>query len=104
MIAEDASIDPLSVFSVLFRVFGSEFCDATLDQRLVLLEAVAYSLRQGGDFYENLRGVAGCGPEMPPAILGLTGAKLPTNEGLKLMVAIHVAIVEGYSVAATAKN
>lgn len=94
-------IEEPSVSSALSALFGTEFCEANLDQKLALLEAVAYSLREGGSFRENLMGVVGCGPEMPEV---LTYAAIQTNEGLKLLAVLQVAIVEGYSVAAFTKN
>ncbi|MEG3859192.1 hypothetical protein [Microcoleus sp. herbarium12] len=94
-------IDEPSVSSVLLTLFGTEFNEASLDQKLALLEAVAYSLREGGSFRENLMGVVGCGPDMPEV---LTSAAVQTNEGLKLMAVLQVAIVDGYSVAEFATN
>ncbi|MEG4915763.1 hypothetical protein [Microcoleus sp. B7-D4] len=96
MISEDTRIDHEriteddvpSVSSALSALFGAEFCEANLDQKLALLEAVAYSLREGGSFFENLMGVIGCGLDTPG---------IQTNEGLRLMAVLQVAIVEGYS-------
>ena len=87
-------IDEPSVSTVLSSLFGSEFGQASLDQKLALLEAVAYSLREGGSFRENLMGVVGCGPEMPEVF---TFAAIKTNEGLQLIAVLHVVIVESYS-------
>ncbi len=94
-----SEIDEPSVSSVLLTLFGIEFSEASLDQKLALLEAVAYSLREGGSFRENLMVVVDCDPDMPEV---LTSATVQTNEGLKLMAVLQVAIVEGYSVAAFA--
>lgn len=95
-------IEDPSVSTVLLSVFGSEFCEASLDQKLALLEGIAYSLREGGSFRENLISVLGCGLEMPIADIR-TSAAIQTNEGLKLMAMLQVAIVEEYSALAFAK-
>jgi len=87
-----------TVFEVLSWAFGSDFSEATQDQRLLLLEVVALSLRTGGWREElhlvcsRVRGSQGL-PDSCFLPVGLT-----TNEGLKLMAILNVAIAEGYSI------
>ena len=87
-----------TVSEVLSNAFGSDFSGATQEQRLLLLEAIAFSLRTGCDWQHSLgatysrTGV----PKMPALCFCL--AEITRNEGLKLMVILNVAIVEGYSV------
>jgi hypothetical protein len=94
-------IDEPSVSSVLLSLFGSEFCHAMQHERLVLMEAIAFSLRVGGAFSENLCAIRS-GVNLPQAIF--TRAEVERNEGLKLLAVLQVAIVEGYSVALTTKQ
>lgn len=102
MITEDTRIDyerigdilDPSVSVVLSDAFGSDFSRASQDERLLLMEAVAFSLREGGRFCDNLRAVVGCAPDLPHDIY--TGAGLGTNEGLKLLAILQVAIVESF--------
>jgi hypothetical protein len=90
--------EPPSVSSVLSRYFGEDFAEATLDQKLTLMAVIAYTLRDGGEFRQNLQAVLTDGIEMPCGIA--TNAELPVNEGLSLIGKLHSAIVEGYSVLA----
>lgn len=112
MITEDTRIDidyeriddvilP-SVSAVLSDAFGADFSLASQEERLLLIEAVAFSLREGGEFCDNLRAVVGHAPDMPHNIY--TSAAVGTNEGLKLLAILQVAIVEDYSVLATNKR
>jgi hypothetical protein len=87
--------DPPSVSSVL----SESLDEPTLEQKLVLMEAVTYTLRDGGRFCDNLRAVLiGSIVEMPCGIY--TNAGISVNEGLALMGKLHSAIVEDYSVLA----
>lgn len=102
IISEDTRVDdervgdiiPPSVYSVLLEVYGLEFCRATTEERLILLETIAFGLRVGGAFCDNLRAVVGDGPDMPCGIY--TSAGVGRNEGLKLLAVLQVAIVEGW--------
>jgi len=91
---------PPSVSSVLTDVYGLEFERASQSDRLVLMEAIAFSLRVGDEFNENLS-LMGTPSHMPAAIY--TSAKLERNEGLKLLAVLQVAIVEGYAALAFIK-
>ncbi len=107
MITKDTRIDyeragditSPSVSKALSDVYGSDFGRASQDERLVLLEAIAFSLRVGGAFCDNLRNVVSDDLDMPCGIF--TSTKVERNEGLKLLAILQVAIVEGYSVLAT---
>jgi hypothetical protein len=90
--------DPPSVSSVLSRYFGEGFAEATLEQKLALMEVIAYTLRDGGGFRQNLRAVLTDGIEMPCGIG--TNAEIQANEGLLLMGKLHSAIIEDYAVLA----
>jgi hypothetical protein len=86
-----------SVAEAVFQSFGLDFCDSSLDEKLVLLEALAFTLRDGNSFRENLLAVASGGsPVGLPNIFST--APLEVNEALKLMAALQAAIVEDYSV------
>jgi hypothetical protein len=110
MITEDTRIDldrisdydSPSVSSVLSRSFGEGFAEATLNQRLALIETIAYTLRDGGGFRDNLRAVLTDGIEMPCGIY--TNAEIQANEGLALIGKLLSAIVEDYSVLAAKKS
>ena len=93
-----AVMTPPSVSAVLRGVYGSEFDRASQKERLLLVEAIAFSLRVDCEFNESLSLIFGKPPNMPTAIY--TSAKVERNEGLKLLAVLQVAIVEGYSVAA----
>lgn len=105
MITEDTYIDyeriadiiPPSVSSVLAEVYGSDLCQATVEECLVLVEATALSLREGGRFCDNLRAVVYQSMDMPCGIY--TSAEMSRNEGLKLLAILQVTIVEHYSAA-----
>lgn len=86
------------VHTVLVEVYGSDLCRATEEECLVLLEALAFSLRVGGAFCDNLRAVVGDGLNMPCGIY--TPAGVGRNEGLKLLAMLQVGLVERYSVVA----
>lgn len=90
-------VAPLSVSSVLFEHFGFEFSEARQDEKLILLEAIAFSLRLGGAWCENLCAIR-CGSHLPKSVF--TRAPLERNEGLKLLAVLNVAIIEGYAVKA----
>lgn len=104
IITEDTRIDPErigdiimpSVSGALREVYGSEFCRANTEECLILVEAIALSLRVGGAFCDNLRAVEEDG-NMPCGLY--TSAGVDLNEGLKLLAALQLAIVERYSVA-----
>jgi hypothetical protein len=87
-----------TVSEVLFNAFGSDFSGATQDTRLLLLEAIAFSLRTGCAWEDSLGSVysRAKAPEMPA--LYFCSAEMTRNEGLKLLAILNVAIVEGYSV------
>jgi hypothetical protein len=89
----------ISVAEALNQAFGVGFFDANRDQKLVLIEALSFTLRDGGTFRENLLVVAsgGCPVGLPPNFPAT--APLETNEGLRLLAILHEAIVEDYSVA-----
>lgn len=91
-------IDPPSVSAAISDTFGSDFSRADRDELLILLEAIALNLREEGSFYDSLRAVAGSGLDMPCGIY--THAAVGTNEGLKLLAILQVAIIESYSVLA----
>ncbi len=86
-----------SIAEAVFQSFGLNFCSANLDQKLVLLEALAFTLRDGGEFRQNLLTVASGGS---PVGLPDISSTLPLgiNEGLELMTVLHAAIIEDYSV------
>jgi hypothetical protein len=90
--------EPPSVSSVLSCYFGEDFAEATLEQKLALIEVIAYTLRDGGEFRRNLQAVLTDGIEMPCGIV--THAEISVNEGISLMGKLYSAIVEGYSVLA----
>jgi len=93
-----------TVSEILAGVFGSDFSGATQDQRLLLLEAVALSLRTGG-WRHKLRLVCSRIPaskRLPEECF--SGAELSRNEGLKLLAILNVAIIEGYSVLAASER
>lgn len=90
------------VHTVLVEVYGPDFCRANTEECLLLLETIAFSLRVGGAFSDNLRAVVGDGPDMPCGIY--TPAGVGRDEGLKLLAMLHVAIVERYSVAVLARQ
>jgi hypothetical protein len=92
-----------TVSKILSDIFGSDFSGATQDQRLLLLEAVALSLRTGG-WQHKLRLVCSRvrASQRPPEDCFLP-LELNRNEGLKLLAVLNVAIVEHYSVEAFSK-
>lgn len=89
-----------TVSEVLANAFGSDFSRATQEQRLLLVEAVALSLRTGG-WQHKLHLV--CSrvrhSQRPPEDCFLP-LEITRNEGLKLFAILNVAIVEGYAVVA----
>lgn len=87
-----------SVSKALIDVYGCDLREAQTEECLVLMEAIAFSLRIGGAFSDNLRAVIGDGPDMPCGIY--TPAGVGRNEGLKLLAMLQIAIVEGYAAAA----
>ena len=90
-----------SVSEILSSVFGSDFSGATQEQQLLLLEAVAVSLRKGGAWQHNLNSVCSrAGMHRMPRD-SFPCIEITRNEGLKLMAILNVAIVEGYAVMAT---
>jgi hypothetical protein len=92
-----------SVPEVLEQTFGSDFCEADLDQKLTLVETIVYTLREGGYFHENLMDVICSGEGVDVPDIPVT-APLQVNEGLKLMGALQAAIVEDYSVLRAAET
>lgn len=90
-----------SVSKALIDVYGCDLCKAETEECLVLMETIAFSLRVGGSFSDNLRAVLGDGPDMPRGIY--TPAGVGRNEGLKLLAVLQVAIVEGYAALAFTK-
>ncbi|MEG4419406.1 hypothetical protein QUA70_12455 [Microcoleus sp. LAD1_D5] len=93
---------PNSVSTVLADVYGSEFERASQKERLLFMEAIAFSLRVDCDFNESLGLIFGTYPNLPMSIY--TPAKIERNEGLKLLAVLQVAIVEGYAALAFTKN
>lgn len=93
-----------TVSEVLTNAFRSDFSEATQPQRLLLIEAVAFSLRTGCSWQNTLRFVCSRArsPTMPALCFCL--AEMTTNEGLELMAILNVAIVEGYSVVAASER
>jgi hypothetical protein len=94
-----------TVFEILTGVFGSSFSGATQEQRLLLLEAVALTLRRGGAWSNMLHFVC----SRTKASGGLpdrcfVSVELSRNEGLKLLAILNVAIIEGYSVLAASER
>jgi hypothetical protein len=87
-----------TVSEILACVFGSDFSGATQAQRLLLLEAVTLVLRTGGAWSNKLRFVCSRtkAPKIPEDCFPFV--EITTNEGLKLLAILNVAIVEGYSV------
>ncbi|WP_293135894.1 hypothetical protein [Microcoleus sp. bin38.metabat.b11b12b14.051] len=81
-----------SVYNALIRIYGLGFCDASVNECLVILEAVALSLRVCGAFSDNLRVVVGDDMDMPCGIY--ISSELGQDEGLKLLAILQVAIVE----------
>ena len=94
----------LTVSEILARVFDPDFSKATHDQRLLLLEAVALSLRTGGAWSNMLHFVCSRtkAPKIPQDCFEFT--QITTNEGLKLIAILNVAIVEGYAVLAATER
>lgn len=86
-----------TVSQVLANAFGSDFSEATQDQRLLVLEAVVLSLRKGGAWQHNLHLVCSRAGayRMPENCFSLV--EVTRNEGLKLLAVLNVAIVEGYT-------
>lgn len=101
MISADTRIDhdrssdiPLSsVTEAVNHIFGVGLFGANLAQKWALVEAVAFTSRDGGAFRENLLAVAsgGCPVALPHFPVTLP---LEINEGLKLLALLHEAIVE----------
>jgi hypothetical protein len=89
---------------ILAGTFGSDFSRATQEQRLLLLETVALSLRKGGGWQNQLRFVCSRvgSQKMPKACFPCI--QMTTNEGLQLLATLNVAIVEGFSVAAASES
>jgi len=89
-----------TVSEALFNAFGSDFSTATQEQRLLLLEAVALTLRTGGGWSNTFHFVCSRAraPKMPKDCFPFL--QISTNEGLKLLAVLHVAIVEGYALLA----
>lgn len=87
-----------TVSEVLSNAFRSDFSEATQEQRLLLVEAVAFTMRVGGAWGDNLCTLRYCGTLLPLEIF--TPAHLGRNEGSKLLAVLNVAIVEHYSVEA----
>jgi hypothetical protein len=83
-----------TVSQILSELYGSDFSRATQEQRLLLVEDIARSLRTGEAWGFNLCAV-GSGTSLDLVIVPLY---LGRNEGLKLLAILNVAIVEGYSV------
>lgn len=91
-----------SVSDVLSQTFGSDFGEATLDQKLVLVEAVARAVRRDIAFHVSLYDLladVGLTPYcqafvMPDSVF--TTAKVQVDEGIKLLAALQVAIVESF--------
>jgi len=96
-----AVITPSFASAVLSDVYGSEFERATQKERLLFVEAIAFSLRVDCEFNESLSMIFGMPPNLPAAIY--TSAKVERNEGLKLLAVLQVAIVEGYAALAFTK-
>ena len=95
-----------TVSEVLSNAFGSDFSKATQEQRLLLLEAVALSLRKGGAWQHNLNLVCSRAKDsqMPSSCTPSIWIEINRNEGLKLLAILNVAIVEGYSVVAASER
>jgi hypothetical protein len=94
-----------TVSEILARVFGSDFSGATQEQRLLLLETVALSLRKSGSAWQhNLNSVCSrAGMHRMPRDC-FPCIEIERNEGLKLLAILNVAIVEGYSVLAASER
>lgn len=82
-----------SVSDCLFELFGSDLRRADTDQRLVLLETVAYSLREGGSFRQNLIDTVRWSDrlDMPEVYTSLA---LQEEEGYKLLSILLKAILD----------
>jgi len=93
-----------SVSETLSSIFGSDFSGATQKQRLLLLEAVAFSLRNGCSWSNNLHFVCARAkaPKMPEECFAFL--QITTNEGLKLLAILNVAIVEGFAISAATER
>jgi hypothetical protein len=92
-----------TVSKALFSTFGSDFSRATQDQRLLLVEAVAFNLRAWrGVWGDSLCLLQYRGSVLPLAIF--VPAHLERNEGLKLLADLNAVIVEGYSVLAASER
>jgi hypothetical protein len=87
-----------SVTEAVNQSFGVGFFDSSTDQKLLLIEVLAFTLRDGGSFRENLLAVASGGCPVVVPDISSTSA-LEVNEGLKLLALLHESIVEDYSVA-----
>jgi hypothetical protein len=93
-----------TVFEILSSVFGSSFSGATQEQRLLLLEAVALTLRKGGAWSNMLHFVCSRTASGRPPDCCFVFVELSRNEGLKLLTTLNVAIIEGYSVLAASER
>jgi len=93
-----------TVSEVLSNAFGSDFSRASQDQRLLLLEVIAFSLRTGCAWQNSLGSVCSRAkaPKMPALCFCL--AEMTRNEGLKLIALLNVAIVKGYSLLAASER
>ncbi len=82
-----------SVSDCLFQMFGSDLSGADVEQKLVLIEVVAYSLREGGSFRKNLIDTLSWSgrPEMPEVYTSLA---LQEDEGYKLFALLSKAILD----------
>lgn len=106
MITEDARIDcervadiiPPSVSRVLADAYGLEFERASQEERLLIVEAIALSMRLGHGFRKSLAVMIDDSPALPLTIY--TPATVGRNEGVRLLAVLQVAIVEHYSAAA----
>lgn len=99
-----AHMTKTTVSQVLTDVFGADFSRATQDQRLLLLEAVALVLRVGGVWAHKLSVVCFRAHDTSFPENCFFYGELTTNEGLRLLAILNVAITEGYSVEATNKR
>lgn len=92
-----------TVSAILANVFGSDFSEATQEQRLLLVEVIVLCLRTGGAWSNKLHFVCSRtkAPAMPEACFFF--AEIGRNEGLKLLAVLQVAIVEGYAALAFTK-
>lgn len=91
----------------LKKFFGENFENATLGQKLILVEAISILLRQSADSFGDAVDAAIADNEtvgFPDRIMLYDHTFSTPNEGLLLIGELHSAIIEDYAVLAAKKT